>query len=48
MLALDANILIRAVLGSQVQFLLRKYSGKVEFLAADVAFRDAGELLPES
>jgi hypothetical protein len=43
MLLLDANILIRAVLGSRVLFLLRKYAGHVEFLAPDTAFRDAGE-----
>lgn len=45
-LALDANILIRAVLGSKVLFLLRKYAESVEFLAPDVAFREAREHLP--
>ena len=39
MLVLDANILIRAVLGSRVQGLLRKYAGQVEFRAPDVALQ---------
>jgi predicted nucleic acid-binding protein len=46
MLVLDANILIRAVLGSRVLFLLCKYAGQVEFLAPDTAFQDAREHLP--
>ncbi|MBN8734487.1 MAG: nucleotide-binding protein [Acidobacteria bacterium] len=46
MLVLDANILIRAVLGSRVLGLLRKYGGQVEFLAPDVAFQEAREHLP--
>jgi hypothetical protein len=44
MLVLDANILIRAVLGSRVLFLLRKYA-EVEFLAPDTAFQEAREHL---
>lgn len=47
MLVLDANILIRAVLGSRVLFLLRRYALKVKFLAPDTAFREAREHLPE-
>ncbi|MEO8661668.1 MAG: PIN domain-containing protein [Bryobacteraceae bacterium] len=47
MLLLDANILIRGVLGSQVLGLLRKYGGQVEFLAPDTAFQEACEHLPE-
>lgn len=47
MLVLDANILIRAVLGSRVLFLLRKYAEHVEFLAPDTAFQEARERLPE-
>lgn len=43
MLVLDANILIRAVLGSRVLFLLRKYAGHVEFLALHTAFQEARE-----
>jgi predicted nucleic acid-binding protein len=46
MLVLDANILIRAVLGLWVLFLLRKYAGQVEFLAPDTAFQEAREQLP--
>ncbi len=47
MLVLDANILIRAVLGSRVLSLLRKYADQVEFLAPDTAFEEACEWLPE-
>lgn len=47
MLVLNANILIRAVLGSRVLSLLRKYAEQVEFLAPDIAFEEAHEKLPE-
>ena len=47
MLVLDANILIRAVLGSRVHGLLRKYAGQVEFLTPDTAFAEAREHLPK-
>ena len=47
MLVVDANILIRAVLGSRVLFLLRKYSEQIEFLAPDISFEEAREHLPE-
>ena len=43
---LDANILIRAVLGTRVPWLLRRYAERVEFLAPDSAFREAREELP--
>lgn len=46
MLVLDANILIRAVLGSRVLSLLRKYAENVEFLAPGTAFAEAREELP--
>lgn len=46
MLVLDANILIRAVLGSRVLSLLHKYAERVEFLAPDSAFEEAREKLP--
>jgi hypothetical protein len=46
MLVLDANILIRAVLGSRVLSLLRKYADRMEFLAPDTAFQEAREHLP--
>ncbi len=42
---LDANILIRAVLGSRVPSLLRKYADQIEFLAPDTAFQEAREHL---
>jgi hypothetical protein len=41
MLVLDANILIRAVLGSRVLFLIRSYAEQMEFLAPDTAFQEA-------
>lgn len=47
MLVLDANILIRAVLGSRVLDLLQKYAGHAEFIAPDIAFLEAREHLPE-
>jgi len=46
MLVLDANVLIRAALGSRVLGLLRKYAGQVEFMAPHVAFQEAQEHLP--
>ena len=46
MLVLDANILVSAVLGSRVLFLLRKYAGHLEFLAPDTAFQEAREHIP--
>ena len=46
MLVLDANILFRAVLGTRVPSLLRKYAGQGEFFAPDSAFREAREKLP--
>jgi len=45
-LVLDANILIRGVLGSRVLLLLRRYEGQLEFFAPDTAFREAREHLP--
>ena len=47
MLVLDANILIRAMLGSRVLSLLRQYARHVEFLAPDTAFQEAREHLPD-
>jgi predicted nucleic acid-binding protein len=43
MLVVDANILIRAVLGSRALFLIRTYVGRVEFFATDTAFHEARE-----
>lgn len=46
MLVLDANILIRAVLGSRVLHLIRKYAGQVEFVVPDAMLLEAREQLP--
>ena len=47
MIVLDANILIRAILGRRVRELLETYSPKgVRFFAPDVAFDDAEKYLP--
>jgi predicted nucleic acid-binding protein len=48
MIVLDANILVRAVLGRRVKFLLETYSARgVRFCAPQEAFDDAGKYLPE-
>ena len=47
MLLLDANILIRAMLGSRVHSLLLKYRSTVEFFAKDSAFLEVHRHLPE-
>jgi predicted nucleic acid-binding protein len=47
MIVLDANILIRAVLGRRVRQLIDTYAGQgVRFFAPDVAFDDAEKYLP--
>ncbi len=47
MIVLDANILIRAVLGRRVRQLIETYAPQgVRFLAPDVAFDDAQKYLP--
>jgi len=47
MIVLDANILIRSVLGRRVRQLLEKYSVQgVRFFTPDVAFADAEKYLP--
>lgn len=47
MIVLDANILIRAVLGRRVLHLLEEYSGPgIRFLAPDFAFAEARRHLP--
>src|SRR5258706_11942665 len=47
MIVLDANILIRAILGRRVRQLLDRYAPEgVRFFAADVAFDDAQKPLP--
>jgi predicted nucleic acid-binding protein len=46
MLVLDANILMRAVLGKHARALLAKYGERIEFVAPDVAFDEARRRLP--
>ena len=45
-LVLDANILIRAVLGRKARHLIKKYHDKVRLYAPDVCFLDAHRHLP--
>jgi predicted nucleic acid-binding protein len=45
-IVLDANILVRGVLGNRVSGLLESRAGQATFLAPDVAFDDAKEHLP--
>lgn len=45
-LVLDANILVRAVLGQRVFKLLEQYHDTTAFFAPDDAFADAGKYLP--
>jgi predicted nucleic acid-binding protein len=47
MLVLDANVLMRAVLGKQARALLAKYGERIEFVAPDVAFDEARTRLPQ-
>lgn len=47
MLVLDANILIRAVLGRRVRTMIVTYGNSIEFFAPDVAFAEAREHLPK-
>ncbi|MGO8757264.1 MAG: PIN domain-containing protein [Terracidiphilus sp.] len=46
LLVLDANILIRAVLGRRVRAILVEYGGVARFVAPDSAFTEAEEHLP--
>lgn len=45
-IVLDANILIRAVLGKRVRDLLFQYAATIKFFAPDVAYADARKYLP--
>ena len=45
-IVLDANILIRAVLGKRVLELILKNAATVKFFAPDVAYADARKYLP--
>jgi len=46
-LILDANILIRAVLGKKVRTLIMDYANSVDFFSPSVCFDDAYHYLPE-
>jgi len=45
-IVLDANILIRAVLGKRVRELIVEHAAEVRFFAPDVAYADARKYLP--
>ena len=45
-IVLDANILIRAVLGQRVRELIQAHASTVKFFAPDVAYADARKYLP--
>jgi len=45
-IVLDANILIRAVLGKRVRDLIQAHAANVKFFAPDVAYADARKYLP--
>ena len=45
-IVLDANILIRAVLGRRVRALLEAYDDSIVFYTPDVCFDDAREYIP--
>ena len=48
MIVLDANILIRAVLGRRVRHILDSYTSQaVRFFAPDIVFDDARKHLPQ-
>jgi predicted nucleic acid-binding protein len=46
-LVLDANILVRAVLGKRVREVVEKYAEEASFFVPDVAFAEAEEHLPD-
>ncbi|MAL01801.1 PIN domain-containing protein [Neopusillimonas maritima] len=45
-IVLDANILIRAVLGQKVRNLILTHASSVQFFAPDIAYADARNYLP--
>ena len=45
-IVLDANILIRAVLGKRVRELIFEHAANIKFFAPDVAYTDARKHLP--
>lgn len=46
-LVLDANILIRAILGNKVRELLTRFVGRVDYFTPEVCFADARHYLPQ-
>ena len=46
-IVLDANILIRAVLGTRVKRIITDHAVRAEFFAPEVAYADAKRCLPE-
>ena len=42
-LVLDANILVRAILGNRVRQIIETYTGTVSFFVPEVAYQDADE-----
>ena len=46
-IVLDANILIRAVLGQRVRQLVTDHAADVSFFAPDTAYAEAREHLPD-
>jgi len=45
-IVLDANILVRAVLGTKVRSLIMNFHGSVDFITPDVCIKDAEYYLP--
>ncbi|PRC91587.1 PIN domain-containing protein [Solimicrobium silvestre] len=45
-IVLDANILIRAVLGKRARELIFKYAATIKFFAPEIAYADARKYLP--
>lgn len=45
-IVLDANILVRGILGERVRQLLEKYSGQTQFFTAEVCYHDVRRHLP--
>ena len=45
-IVLDANILIRAVLGTKVRGILEQYVSTTQFVTPDICYQDARKYLP--
>jgi predicted nucleic acid-binding protein len=45
-LVVDANVLVRAVLGKRVREVIERYAGQASFFVPDVAYAEAEEHLP--